>query len=229
VPAKSLLSKDAQKRLQAIEASGDLGAGFMLSSYDLEIRGSGELLGEGQSGQIQEIGFTLYTELLERTIAALKSGKQPELALSLDSGTEVDLQAPALIPEDYLPDVHARLVLYKRIASADNADQLRTLKVEMIDRFGLLPEPVKTLFSLTELKQQAGVLGVKKIEAHAKGGRLIFTAQPNINAEALIHLIQTHAQVYKLDGMEKLRFTKPLNSVEEKCAFLSQLLQQLQP
>ncbi len=228
VPPKSLLSKDAQKRLQAIEASGDLGAGFMLSSYDLEIRGSGELLGEGQSGQIQEIGFTLYTELLERTIAALKSGKQPELALSLDSGTEVDLQAPALIPEDYLPDVHARLVLYKRIASADNADQLRTLKVEMIDRFGLLPEPVKTLFSLTELKQQAGVLGVKKIEAHAKGGRLIFTAQPNINAEALIRLIQTQAQVYKLDGMEKLRFIKPLNSVEEKYAFLMQLLKQLQ-
>jgi len=229
VPPKSLLSKDAQKRLQAIEASGDLGAGFMLSSYDLEIRGAGELLGEGQSGQIQEIGFTLYSELLDRAVSALKSGKQPELEVSLDNGTEVDLQAPALIPEDYLPDVHARLVLYKRIANAENNAQLRMLKIEMIDRFGLLPEPVKTLFSLTELKQQAAPLGLKKIEVHAAGGRIIFTAQPTLNTEALIHLIQTQAQCYQLEGMEKLRFKKAFNGVEEKCDFVAQLLKQLSP
>ena len=227
VPPKALLTKDAQKRLEAVEASGDLGAGFMLSSYDLEIRGAGELLGEGQSGQIQEIGFTLYTELLEKAVSALKSGKQPELALSLDSGPEVDLQTAALIPEDYLPDVHARLVLYKRIASAENAEQLRALKVEMIDRFGLLPEQVKALFSLTELKQQAAVLGLKKIEVHAAGGRLVFGSQPNINTEALITLIQTQTQIYKLDGMEKLKFTKTFVDTEEKCEFVTQLLKLL--
>lgn len=229
VPPKALLSKDAQKRLEAVEASGDLGAGFMLSSYDLEIRGAGELLGEGQSGQIQEIGFTLYTEFLERAVEALKSGKQPELALSLDSGPEVDLQTAALIPEDYLPDVHARLVLYKRIASAENAEQLRALKVEMIDRFGLLPEQVKALFSLTELKQQAALLGLKKIDVHAAGGRLVFGSQPTINTEALIALIQTQAQIYKLDGMEKLKFIKNFANTEEKCEFVEQLLKQLTP
>ena len=229
VPPKALLTKDAQKRLEAVEASGDLGAGFMLSSYDLEIRGAGELLGEGQSGQIQEIGFTLYTELLERAVSALKSGKQPELALSLDTGTEVDLQTAALIPEDYLPDVHARLVLYKRIASTENAEQLRALKVEMIDRFGLLPEQVKALFSLTELKQQAALLGLKKIDVHAAGGRLVFSSQPNINTEALITLIQTQPQIYKLDGMEKLKFIKNFADTEEKCDFVSQLLKQLTP
>jgi transcription-repair coupling factor (superfamily II helicase) len=229
VPPKALLTKDAQKRLEAVEASGDLGAGFMLSSYDLEIRGAGELLGEGQSGQIQEIGFTLYTELLEKAVSALKSGKQPELALSLDSGTEVDLQTAALIPEDYLPDVHARLVLYKRIANTENAEQLRALKVEMIDRFGLLPEQVKALFSVTELKQQAANLGLKKIEAHAAGGRLVFSSQPNINAENLITLIQTQPQIYKLDGMEKLKFIKNFATTEEKSEFVSQLLLQLTP
>jgi transcription-repair coupling factor (superfamily II helicase) len=229
VPPKALLTKDAQKRLEALEASGDLGAGFVLSSYDLEIRGAGELLGEGQSGQIQEIGFTLYTELLERAVDALKSGKQPELALSLDSGTEVDLQTAALIPEDYLPDVHARLVLYKRIASTENVEQLRALKVEMIDRFGMLPEQVKALFSLTELKQQAALLGLKKIDVHALGGRLVLGAQPNINTEALIKLIQTQAQVYKLDGMEKLKFTKKFADTEEKCEFVTQLLKLLTP
>ncbi len=229
VPPKALLTKDAQKRLEAVEASGDLGAGFMLSSYDLEIRGAGELLGEGQSGQIQEIGFTLYTELLEKAVNALKSGKQPELALSLDSGTEVDLQTAALIPEDYLPDVHARLVLYKRIASTENAEQLRALKVEMIDRFGLLPEQVKALFSLTELKQQAAILGLKKIDVHTAGGRLVFGAQPNINTEALITLIQTQPQIYKLDGMEKLKFIKNFTDTEEKCEFVGQLLKLLRP
>ena len=120
-------------------------------------------------------------------------------------------------------------MLYKRIANAENNAQLRTLKIEMIDRFGLLPEPVKTLFSLTELKQQAAPLGLKKIEVHAAGGRLIFTAQPTLNTEALIHLIQTQAQCYQLEGMEKLRFKKAFNSVEEKCDFVTKLLKQLTP
>ncbi|MFI3190338.1 transcription-repair coupling factor [Crenothrix sp. D3] len=224
VPPKSLLSKDAQKRLEAVEASGELGAGFMLSSHDMEIRGAGELLGDEQSGQIQEIGFSLYSELLERAVNALKSGKQPELDTPMDKGVEVDLQAAALIPEDYLADIHVRLVLYKRISNTETAADLHELQIEMIDRFGLLPEPVKTLFSITVLKQQAEQLGIKKIEANAGGGRIIFTPQPNINAEQLINLIQTQAQTYKFDGADKLRFTQNFTCVEQKVAFIGGLL-----
>ncbi|WP_374086906.1 transcription-repair coupling factor [Methylomicrobium lacus] len=227
VPPKTLMTNDAQKRLEAIEASGDLGAGFMLSSHDLEIRGAGELLGDEQSGQIQEIGYTLYTELLDRAVNALKSGKQPELELPAEMGPEVDLQSPALIPEDYLPDIHARLVLYKRIASAESPEELRDLQVEMIDRFGLLPEPVKTLFSVTELKQGAQKLGLKKIEANAAGGRLVFTKEPKINTEQLITLIQTQAQVYKFDGADKLRFIQKFDTTEQKLEFITALLARL--
>lgn len=227
VPPKSLLSKDAIKRLDAVEASGDLGAGFMLSSHDMEIRGAGELLGDDQSGQIQEIGFTLYTELLERAVSALKSGKQPELEAPMDRGPEVDLQTSALIPEDYLPDIHGRLVLYKRISNTETKDDLRELQVEMIDRFGLFPEPVKTLFSVAELKQQAEKMGVKKIEANAGGGRIIFSATPNIDTGQLISLIQTQAQLYKFDGADKLRFIKPFETTEQKLEFISELLAKL--
>jgi transcription-repair coupling factor (superfamily II helicase) len=227
VPPKSLMSKDAMKRLQAVEASGDLGAGFMLSSHDLEIRGAGELLGDDQSGQIQEIGFTLYTELLDRAVNALKSGKQPELDTPMDRGAEVDLQAAALIPEDYLPDIHGRLVLYKRISSTDTQAELHDLQVEMIDRFGLLPEPVKTLFSVTALKQKAEKLGIKKIEANSGGGRIIFSSEPKINAEQLINLIQTQAQCYKFDGSDKLRFIKPFETTEQKIDFVVSLLDKL--
>lgn len=227
VPPKSLMTKDAMKRLEAVEASGELGAGFMLSSHDLEIRGAGELLGDDQSGQIQEIGFTLYTDLLERAVEALKSGRQPELDTPMDRGAEVELQAAALIPEDYLPDIQARLVLYKRISSAETLADLHELQVEMIDRFGLLPEPVKILFSVTELKQKAEKLGIRKIEANAGGGRIIFTSEPNINTEQLITLIQTQAQCYKFDGADKLRFIKPFEATEQKIEFINGLLETL--
>jgi len=227
VPPKNLMSKDAIKRLEAVEASGDLGAGFMLSSHDLEIRGAGELLGDDQSGQIQEIGFTLYTELLERAINALKSGQQPELDTPMDKGPEVDLQTAALIPEDYLPDIHARLVLYKRISSAETTEDLRALQVEMIDRFGLLPGPVKTLFSVTELKQQAEKLGIKKIDAYAGGGNIVFKAEPHINTEQLINLIQTQARIYKFDGADKLKFVTSFATTEEKIAFIRELITKL--
>jgi len=226
-PPKSLLTADAEKRLEAIEASGELGAGFLLASHDLEIRGAGELLGEEQSGQIQEIGFGLYTELLERAVNALRSGKQPELDTPLDSGPEVDLQAPALIPEDYLPDIHTRLVLYKRIANASDDEGLRQLQIEMIDRFGLLPEATKTLFAVTALKQRAAQLGIKKIELHNQGGRVIFHAAPRIDTERLIALLQKEAKTYKLDGPEKLRIVRNFTTTQEKIDFLEQLLQQL--
>ncbi|MDD1621991.1 MAG: transcription-repair coupling factor [Methylococcaceae bacterium] len=229
VPPKSLMSKDAIKRLEAFETSGELGAGFMLSSHDMEIRGAGELLGDEQSGQIQEIGFTMYTELLERAVKALQSGKQPELDAPLDTGPEVDLQIAALIPEDYLPDIHARLVLYKRISSAETEDDLRKLKIEMIDRFGLLPDQVKALFAITELKQQAAHLGIKKIEAHGTGGRIMFSTSPQIDAGELITMIQSQSQVYKFDGADKLRFTHTFKDMEDKVAFLEKLLIRLGP
>ena len=227
VPPKSLMSSDAVKRLEAVETSGDLGAGFMLSSHDMEIRGAGELLGDDQSGQIQEIGFTLYTELLERAVNALKSGHLPELDAPTDNGPEVDLKTAALIPEDYLPDIHARLVLYKRIASAETAEDLRDLQIEMIDRFGLLPEPIKTLFGVTELKQHASKLGVKKIDANEAGGRIVFTKNPVINTEYLITLIQTQPQRFKFDGADKLRFIRPFESTEQKLTFIDDLLNKL--
>ena len=224
IPSKNLMTSDAVKRLQAVEASGELGAGFMLSSNDLEIRGAGELLGEEQSGQIQEIGFTLYMELLERAVSALKSGRHPELEAPLETGPEVDLQATALIPDDYLPDVHARLVFYKRIANATDEAALRDLQVEMIDRFGLLPEATKNLFVITRLKLYAGAMGIRKIEAGEEGGRIVFTPEPDIDPTKLIQLIQKRPNCYRLDGPEKLSFSKTLDTTEDKIAFLHQLL-----
>ncbi|MCK5871973.1 MAG: DEAD/DEAH box helicase, partial [Methylococcales bacterium] len=227
VPPKSLMSKDAIKRLEAVEASGELGAGFMLSSHDLEIRGAGELLGDGQSGQIQEIGFTFYTELLEKAVSALKAGKQPELSLALDAGVEVNLQVSTLIPEDYLADVHARLVLYKRIASAETLDDLQQLRIEMIDRFGLFPESVNALFLVHEIKQQAEPLGLKKIEFNHAGGRIVFGQTPHINSENLIVLVQSQPQRYQLKGVEQLKILKTFHDVDEKVTFIQQLLNDL--
>ncbi|HEY9198309.1 MAG TPA: transcription-repair coupling factor [Gammaproteobacteria bacterium] len=211
-PSRGAMTADAVKRLEAIASLEDLGAGFTLATHDLEIRGAGELLGEEQSGQIQEVGFSLYTELLERAVKALKQGRQPQLDRPLDHGAEIDLHIPTLIPDDYLPDVHARLILYKRIASAADTEALRELQVEMIDRFGLLPQPVKDLFAVTELKLLALPMGIKKIDAGQNAGRILFHAEPSADANAgvdpvrVIKLIQTQPKRYKLDGADKLRF-----------------------
>jgi len=206
-PERRSLSADAVKRLEAIESLEDLGTGFMLATHDLEIRGAGELLGDGQSGQIHEIGFSMYTELLERAVQALREGKQPNLDKPLHSGTEINLHMPALIPDDYLSDVHLRLIMYKRIANAVDSEELRDLQVEMIDRFGLLAEPIKTLFRLTELKQLATSLGIVKIDASVDGARIVFDDSPNIDTTALITLIQTQNRRYQFDGKKTLRVT----------------------
>jgi transcription-repair coupling factor (superfamily II helicase) len=224
IPERRGVTADALKRLEAIESIEDLGTGFTLASHDLEIRGAGELLGEDQSGQIQEIGYSLYTELLERAVAALKSGRQPDLDRPLDHGAEIDLRVPALIPDDYLPEVHTRLIMYKRIASAANTDELRDLQVEMIDRFGLLPAPTRTLFKLTELKLQAGPLGIIKIETGEHGGRIVFGAQANIEPMLVIRLIQTQSNIYRLDGQHTLRFNLPLPDVDARIAAVEKLL-----
>jgi transcription-repair coupling factor (superfamily II helicase) len=227
VPSKKAMTQDAVKRLEAIEAIEDLGTGFTLATHDLEIRGAGELLGEEQSGQMQAIGFTLYSELLERAVAALKAGKEPELERPLDHGAEIDIHAPALIPEDYLPDVHTRLVMYKRIASAENEEELRDLQVEMIDRFGLLPEPTKTLFAITELKLKARPIGIRKIDVGTENGRIVFTEQPDIDPMKIIQLIQNRPKRFKLDGNERLRFFWNMPGKEERLEVLNTVLAEL--
>lgn len=226
-PPRRAMTADAVKRLEAIASLEDLGAGFTLATHDLEIRGAGELLGEDQSGQIHEVGFSLYTELLERAVKALKQGKEPQLDRPLDHGAEIDLHIPALIPDDYLPDVHARLILYKRIASAADAEALRELQVEMIDRFGLLPLPVKDLFAITELKLLALPLGVRKIDAGDNAGRILFHPEPSIDPVRIIHLIQTRPKRYKLEGADKLRFFADMPDTSVRLATLRQILLEL--
>jgi transcription-repair coupling factor (superfamily II helicase) len=227
VPSKRAMSKDATKRLEAIESIEELGTGFTLATHDLEIRGAGELLGDEQSGQMHEIGFSLYSELLDRAVRALKSGDQPALDKPMFHGAEIDLNVPALIPDDYLPDVHSRLLIYKRIASAANSDELRELQVEMIDRFGLLPDPVKNLFAITEIKLKASPLGIKKIELGPKGGRFSFTPEPDIDPMKLISLIQTKPGEYQLDGQERLKIVKVLPEFEKRLQFCNKLLETL--
>ena len=216
VPDRKAITADAEKRLEALASLEELGAGFTLATHDLEIRGAGELLGDEQSGQIQEIGFGLYTELLERAVRALKSGKVPDFDLTSEHETEVELHLPALIPDDYLPDVHARLTLYKRIASARDEDMLRELQVEMIDRFGLLPDPVKQLFAIAGLKLMATPLGIRKLDFGANGGRVTFREKPEIDPMAVIRLIQNQPRVYKLDGQDKLKVNMELPGAIER-------------
>jgi len=210
IPDNRSITSDARKRLEAIASMDELGAGFTLSTHDLEIRGAGELLGEDQSGQMAEVGFSLYTELLDRAVRSIKQGKLPGVdALGLDlhdhRGADVDLHIPVLIPEDYLPDVHTRLTLYKRVSSARNVDDLRELQVEMIDRFGLLPDPAKHLFATAELKLDATALGIRKLDLGAAGGRIQFTEKPHVDPMSVIRLIQGQPRHYQMDGPDKLR------------------------
>jgi transcription-repair coupling factor (superfamily II helicase) len=226
-PPPKAMTEDARKRLEAIESLEDLGAGFTLATHDLEIRGAGELLGDEQSGQIQEIGFTLYMDLLERAVDALKAGRTPDLDRPLDHGAEIDLGLPALIPADYLPDVHTRLVMYKRIASAATEEELKELQVEMIDRFGLLPDPAKNLFAVTALKLKVQPYGIRKLEAGPAGGRILFGEQPKIDAARLVQLIQTKPKEYKLEGGDKLRFFRPMEDPSQRMAQVTQVVEQL--
>jgi len=228
-PPRKAMTDDAQKRLEAIANAQDLGAGFVLATHDLEIRGAGELLGEGQSGQIQAVGFTLYMEMLERAVKAIRKGEQPNLEQPLGGGPEINLRLPALIPEDYLPDVHARLILYKRIANADDEDGLKELQVEMIDRFGLLPEPTKNLVRLTLLKLQAEKLGITKIDAGPQGGRIEFSADTSVDPMVLIKLIQSQPNRYKFEGATLFKFQVPMERPEERFNTLEALLERLAP
>jgi len=226
-PHPKAMTKDAIKRLEAIGEANTLGAGFTLATHDLEIRGAGELLGEEQSGQMQSIGFGLYMEMLDQAIKAIREGKTPDLDKPLHHGCEINLHLPALIPDDYLPDVHNRLILYKRIANASSATELDELQVEMIDRFGLLPEPVRNLLRLTQIKLKAEALGIIKLEAGDKAGRIEFEAEPDIDPLTLITMIQRQPQRFRLDGASVLRFTQPMEKAASRFEAVESLLAQL--
>ena len=227
-PVEAVMTPEARRRLLAIAAHEDLGAGFNLASHDLEIRGAGELLGAEQSGEITEVGFTFYNRLLERAVRDLRSGKVPELDGPLSSGCEVELHIPALLPDDYLPDVHARLVLYRRIAVADDHAALRALQVEMIDRFGLLPEPAKNLFACAELRLRAGELDLRRIDIGDDGGMLVFGDPARIDAMRLVRLIQQAPQHYRLDGDERLRILIGGRTVTERIRLVETVIDALQ-
>ena len=223
-PPRSVITPDAQKRLDAIEAAGDLGAGYMLANHDLEIRGAGELLGDEQSGQIHSVGFTLYMDMLNRAVDALKRGEIPNVDAPLEQGTEVNLHLPALIPEDYLPDTNSRLILYKRIAAAGNDTELRDLQVEMINRFGLLPQPITNLFQLSALRLKAQHLGIRGIELGASGGSIDFKQSTRINPLSLVKLVQSEPKIYKLASATRLRLQRDLSDPQERREYIEELL-----
>ncbi|MGB1869222.1 MAG: transcription-repair coupling factor, partial [Porticoccaceae bacterium] len=226
-PADKKLTSDATKRLEAISAADHLGSGFTLATNDLEIRGAGELLGEEQSGHIQAIGFTLYLEMLDRAVNAIRSGAKPDLKAALHQGVEVNLHIPALIPDDYLPDVNMRLTLYKRLSNCQTKEQLHELQVEMIDRFGLLPDQVKALFQVTELRQLGEQLGLKKIEAGPNGGRVQFRENTTVEPITIVTMVQTQPTIFRLQNNDQLSFTMPMESPQERFAQVNEILQQL--
>ena len=228
-PPRAAMTADAIKRLEAIDSLEDLGSGFTLATHDLEIRGAGELLGETQSGQIQEIGFSLYMELLNRAVSSLKAGKEADLMAPLASGVELNLHLPALLPEDYVPDVHLRLMLYKRIAGAGTSGELREMQVEMIDRFGLLPPPAKNFMRIAALKLDAAALGIEKIDASPSGGYVVFAGGADVDPAALVALVQSDSRVYRMRGADRLQFRLEMPVDEDRFAFVERLLASLQP
>ena len=228
-PPRQAMTRDAIKRLEAIQSLEELGAGFTLASHDLEIRGAGELLGEEQSGQIEAIGFSLYSDLLNRAVEALKAGTEPDLDEPLAMIGEVDLHVTAMIPPDYLPDVHQRLVLYKRISQANSDEALHQLKVEMIDRFGLLPQELKNLFTIAELRLKARALGMRRLEVGPAGGRVEFVARPDININELLKMIQKESHTFELPANDRLRVKGEFETPEERHAMAIELLERLEP
>ncbi|GAB3374084.1 transcription-repair coupling factor [Spongiibacter taiwanensis] len=228
-PPTKQLTVDAQKRLQAISEADDLGAGFTLATHDMEIRGAGELLGEEQSGQIHSIGFTLYMDMLDRAVNAIKSGRTVDLENSSEDNVDINLRLPALIPDDYLPDVQSRLMIYKRIASAKTTDELRELQVEMIDRFGLLPDQTKNLFRVSELRQRGAALGISKMEFSAGGGRVEFSERTQVDPLKLVKLVQASPTEYQFDGATALKCKADLESPAQRFEYIEDLLDKLEP
>lgn len=226
-PHPKRLTKDAKKRLEAIEKLEDLGAGFMLATHDLEIRGAGELLGEDQSGQMASVGFSLYMEMLDQAVVALKEGKEPSLDQLLQTSTDVDLRVPALLPDTYIPDVNMRLSLYKRIATCRDLDALKDLQIELIDRFGLLPDSAKNLVTIAEIKVAAMPIGINKIEMGKQGGFFEFSEATKVNPAFIIKLIQSQPTLYKLEGSNKLKLNLKAEDTNERIKLVKTILEDL--
>jgi len=227
-PNKNNMTPDAIKRIEAISAASTLGAGFTLASHDLEIRGAGEFLGEEQTGHMQRIGFTLYTEMLEEAVKAIREGRTPNIEAALqNASSEVSLRIPALIPEDYLPDIHTRLIMYKRIAGAKTDDELTELQIEMIDRFGLLAEQTKLLFKLTSLRLRAQKMGISKIDANTVTGKLSFAQNTQVDPRSIVQLVQQQPRLYKLTGPAQLQFTHSAAAGDKRIEFINSMLGQL--
>lgn len=223
-PPPKMMTKDAERRLDALENLDNLGAGFILATHDLEIRGAGELLGNEQSGQIESIGFSLYMELLDAAVKALKEGREPSLEELTQQQADIELRVPTLLPDDYLGDVNMRLSFYKRIAAAESKAELDELKVELIDRFGLLPDATKNLLQITELRLLVEPLNVVRIDAGTQGGFIEFSAKAQVNPDKFIQLIQKEPIVYRFDGPLKFKFMKDLSDNKVRLEFVVDLL-----
>ena len=227
IPSRKALTGDALKRLEALESLEDLGAGFVLATHDLEIRGAGELLGEEQSGEMTEVGLTMYLDMLDRAVKAMKNGKKIDLEAPLASASEVELRVPALLPEDYVADVHVRLALYKRIAAAPDETALEELTAELVDRFGPLPAQTQNLLRTARIRLLTRQLGVRRLDFGAHGGYLLFETDNRIDPAAVIRLIQDRSREYKLEGPLKLRVSRDLDDELERFDFVTALLQRL--
>lgn len=221
------ITKDAEKRLDAIAAADELGAGFTLAMQDLEIRGAGEILGEGQSGEMIQVGFTLYTEMLKQAVRDLKKGRQPDLDAPLGITTEIKLHSPTLLPEDYCPDIHERLVLYKRLAVCETVQQINAIHEELVDRFGLPEQPVKTLIESHHLRLMAKELGIDAIDAAGEAVTVTFGKNNNVDPTEIILLIQNDKK-YRLAGSDKLRFTAEMENIEVRINTVKNVLKTLQ-
>ncbi|RAK01544.1 transcription-repair coupling factor [Aliidiomarina maris] len=226
-PHPKRMTKDAVKRLEAIAQLEDLGAGFVLATHDLEIRGAGELLGDDQSGQIESIGFSLYMDMLDEAVKALKEGKEPSIDLLLRQQTEIELRIPALLPSDYIADVNTRLSLYKRIAGAESEAALEDLQIEMIDRFGLLPDAAKHLIRISELRLLAAPIGVRKIEVGPQGGHIEFNQNANIDPSRIITMLQREPQVFAMDGPTRLKVKSGVEDTHSRIKLIQSVLQEL--
>ncbi len=222
-PDEEALGAQAKKRLEAIQMMEELGSGFYLAMHDLEIRGAGEVLGESQSGEIQEVGFALYTRMLERAVRALKAGKAIELEQPFDVSTEVNLHTPALLPAAYCSDVHERLALYKRLADCATREELDALREELIDRFGALPEPAKALIECHLVRQAARPLGVARIDVTHEAMQLQFVKQPPIEAQKIIDFIQRRKNA-RLTGPDRVRLEAKLPAWQERAKAVKEVL-----
>ncbi len=224
VPSIKHLKGDAEKRLDAIQRASTLGAGFMLATEDLEIRGAGELLGEQQSGSMQAIGYSLYMEMLEKATKAIQKGKTPNFDAPLSLTAEINLHMPALIPDDYLGDVHQRLLFYKRISNADSQEKLDHIRMELIDRFGILPQAVKQLFSVHQIRLLAEQLGITKVDINRQGGHVEFAPDTPVQAISIIQLMQKHPTYYRMDGGQRLKVMVALEEYAKRIEFILALL-----